>query len=1493
MFCPDPTLCLSASQAQTTNNQVQQVQQQNPQLLPSPVPRIPNQTEDQQLDQRSVIPQPQSNPLSNQKLLLNQNPVSDEVQGYHRPGQVQNRDILLELGGIGPTTHVPASQQKLSGRHSSMAFLASLLPQLATSLISTLAGTAVSKIIGDAPLEDDIVQLVEHGLESNLGQKILASPEAAAVWENKFPEWQRQVAGKLTLVPMNVGQSTISSEAGRSGNNMLQTHQLPQVLESPNPQPMVTEQQPSAFQQAMEPQPQPIQSHQQVQQQLTTSRQTLPSTSRLPLSQSQPGLQYAQQSVIPQSQMLMPQNNQIMDSRTLTPTVSENAVRYAANVRAAEAIQGNTNSDMMHENQRTNEAGRSGILSELKQHAIDTAKEGALTVGKAAINEVGSSLLNTLTGRMTRSERLRANRPYNVRSPGRVEITEVFDEHTPAITQSHLPAIMPGGIIDREPQTINNQGSQVLFNRPYSFERNRNMNVQLYRPSSSNGETARKMSISRSLTDALKDTAKSAMTTTLSSAANFALRKIIGDSPTGSVKVVGDAPIPTGSVLLENDPNVRKVVGDAPGPSATLGDDNAKSMDRSTAAGADKATLTRYISMIQLLEQTLTIDSSSNWNSYAEYIRSLASNFRRVLAEYDRTSISLETQFWGSAFLPTLYNTGDYDAPPLDLHGARYDYYAWNWRVETVWASSSPPVLATTDMSSLLTATRGGVITEFSSAMRLNLSVFSSESMAYLVHLIADMTINSNGYSFCEPLLKLLMNLQSLYPIPGTEASEWQYGIHWREIVPHQRADFWARAFMFPCHHVDIGNIPLAVVSYEQFVLHAASKSTILWADEWSVMTWGIDTAVIFLKNEDRNDPIRFFVKVLSVTEYPFYSYAMNMDVNLLLNPEGWMDWEHASRAGHHLVENRPAEYACIPVCNAVYIPGPSARILVVMLDQKSMQGNDFCFSVASRVGDALPAPAPIAYADYGPTNYRIHRVMGTSHPFRDRNRVDSFFDPWDCHQNYVHRDIVSAAIQREIANWERDFGNTSDRSQAMRITANFAQAFGPNKVFNRARPNTQDPVRKSMHIVQAGLPASHVLGWPVFYDVAFVDTATTTANNTAALTLTTDGCGLFPLLRRVGGTTVPPLIEWNDACNLDTIAPYVHYTVGRRNAMMELAVLKNLVTVAEELPGNLLSTSVMVDVAVMRMMGQLISQTSDFIKQELSIDWYVNVLDVAAERLVVAQDVNHIGVVSNLLNMSLKRAIDWILSFGIQFPSTQCEVWSSCDVADRRAAVRRIYDGLNIPYVPICRIPIWAHKNASRLFDLTTPIINFTDGLIGRGLTHYCIANDGTYPPAPNMQLFDDMQTRSPVSDAVTISGVRLTMSEVPELLSNNPVVFLTATERKNYANKMGYPFVGPDVALANSFALSSYNENIVIDIGHNFRALPMGYLLPTVFYCWSDICCLSLYCAADKDVYMGGSSNWKVFTIPESHSDTLVSALPDLPEFQTFGDIKSLFSY
>lgn len=1092
------------------------------------------------------------------------------------------------------------------------------------------------------------------------------------------------------------------------------------------------------------------------------------------------------------------------------------------------------------------------------------------------------SLINTLTGRQSRFDRIRSNAPYTVRSPGRVQITEVTDEHGPAITQRQLPAILPAGVIDRDVQTLTNQGSQPLFPKPYSFDRVAVGGRWRTPDMLTQGEQARKLSIGRSLSDVLKDAGKSALGGALSSAASFALRKIVGDSPTGSVKVVGDAPIPTGSVALEHKDSTNKIVGDA--PEDTLGDSNAKKMDSDVAGGADKSTLMRYISILQLLEQTLTIDSCSDWSSYASYLEGLANNFRHVLAEYDTTSISLMTQYWGSAFLPTIYVSGrGNEAPDHGNQHSILNYCAWQWRIEPTYAVSSPPVLSTTDMSSLLTATRGGVITEFSSAMRLNLSAFSSESMAYLVHLIADMVVGSSGYSFSEPLLRLLLSIQTLYPIPGTESSEWWYGIHWVEHRDHAEPDFWARGTVFPVHHqARADGIDVAVVTYEQFIMHAASKSSRAWLPEWSCANWGTTVAVMFLKNEDRADPLRWVAKLRSLIEYPLYSYAMRMDIRALDRQHGWIEVGQLP----HIVPGSLPFFCCIPVANAVYIPGPRDRVLCVLLDARGLQAAD--------IACQIPSPGQILPLEYGPGNYEVFDVLGEQHPFVDHPPAERVqFEPWSCFQDYVNRDIISAAFQREIANWERDFGNTSDRSQAMRLCANFAQAFGATKMYNRSRPGTIDPITRTNVVMPTGLGIEGELNWPNFFDVPFINNDTTRINLISHLALTTDGCGLFPFLATVGNATESPAVNYDSACNYDAMSPFVHYTIGRRNALMDLAVLKNLVTVSEELPGNLLSTSIIVDVAVMKMMGQLISQTSDVIHQELNLDWFSKSLAVDEEIYVPAANVNHVGLVSNLINMSLKRAIDWILSFGIQFPQVQNNIYLCTLPQAIRDAAHILYDPVLLVFPAFSRIPVWAHKNAGRIFDISSNKIDFTQGLINRASTHYTLANDGTFPAAARMRLFDDMLSRSPDIDEVTISGVRLTLAEMPTVLSNNVVVFLTAHERKNFSSKLGYAFTSPDSALVNSLALSPWNEDVIIAVGTNFRSLPSGYIVPNVIYHWSDIASLSVYCGADKDMYLGGSANWKIFTVPQSIADRVTATIPDLPDFQTFGDVTQLFSF
>lgn len=1353
-----------------------------------------------------------------------------------------------------------------------MAFLAPLLPAIASSLISTLTGTALRKIIGDAPSED-IVALVEHGLESNLGKIITQNPEAAEEMQVKLPQWQRDI-GDMMVSPMTQLQSNtqqlVAGQVGRDTSANLPTSEASGSRELSTANPNLQQ---SSFHTAMNPQVL------QPQRQALTAHKfsEMPSGQILTLEgQSLAPLRSAQPSASPEASMVTRPTNQITDSLTLTPTLSENTVRYAANHRAIDAIKEKWRKEAM--------PGIELTLDQPQQQPTTAGlvKENLKELGRNMLNGAERGLVYSITGR-SRADRIRSSMPYTLRTPGRVEITEVRDDEIqkPAITQRIVPAILPAGYIERGPQTMTNQGSQVVFPKPYSFQRNMNASRLYDFNIGTNAESKRRDSVAHSLSDVLKHGAKSAAAGALGAAAQFALRKIVGDSPTGMVKIVGDAPVPTGMVELSKDNNKEKIVGDAPSDGkATLGDAQAKNMDMTTAGGADHSTLMRYISMVQLLEQTLAVDSSSDWSSYSAFVSGVANNFKHILAEYDTTSISIMTQYWGSAFLPTIFSSGELGDNGMQ---AMLFYLGWQWRIEAIEAVASPPLLATNDFSSLLTATRGGVITEFSSAMRLNISAFSSESMAYLIHLIGDMVQGSRGYSFCDHLLRILLSIQCLYPIPGTEASEWWWGIHWLERRNHEFQDFWARDEIFPVHHVNREpGISIAIITYEQFILHAAGKSTRPWLLAWDKSTWGDSTAVLFLKNEDRSDPLRWVAKLRGHIEFPLYSYAMNMDIRALDAENGWVPTANI----RGLDNAHPPILCCMPTSNAVYIPGPRSKALCVLLDARGLAPADLAVRI--------PAPGALAEYDYGPANYEVQDITAGSHPFAGAPpRVDAHWIPWSCFGDYRDRDIMSAAFQREIANWERDFGNTSDRSQAMRLAANFAQAFGPTKVYNRARPATQDPVRRSVTVMPTGLNIHEALLWPAYYGTDYESVDATRAYLLCSLGLTTDALGLFPFIAQIGNATLSPRINYPSACNFDMVSPAMHYSYGRRNSIIELAVLKNLVICSEELPRNLLSTSIIADVAVIKMMGQVISQTSDVIHQELNIDWFTKTVSVYEEFFVPAENVNHVGVVSNLINMSLKRAIDWVLSVGIQYPQTENEVYNTSIFQVLRDSAENIYLETLLIYPPFSRIPVWAHKNAGRIFDITNNKIDFTAGLIGRSATHFTLANDGTYPEEAVLRIFDDVSGRMPDVDGVTISGIRLTVAEIPTVLSNNTAVYLTAIERKNFATKLGYAYVSPDAAMCHSLALSPWNHDYTIAMGISFRPLPSGYIIPNILYQWADLCCLSVLCGADRDLFLGGSSNWKVFTVPESAADRITSSIPDLPDFQTFGDITSLFSY
>jgi hypothetical protein len=107
------------------------------------------------------------------------------------------------------------------------------------------------------------------------------------------------------------------------------------------------------------------------------------------------------------------------------------------------------------------------------------------------------------------------------------------------------------------------------------------------------------------------------------------------------------------------------------------------------------------------------------------------------------------------------------------------------------------------------------------------------------------------GYLFCLPYLKMLLFAVSLYPVPGSEASQWISGQSWAmQETPQWYANAgWGAGVPFLYHQPALGRahaIEMRICTWDVWIDQLADRGALVWDAVWAHGTWGHTTAVVY-----------------------------------------------------------------------------------------------------------------------------------------------------------------------------------------------------------------------------------------------------------------------------------------------------------------------------------------------------------------------------------------------------------------------------------------------------------------------------------------------------------------------------------------------------------------------------------------------------------------------------------------------------------------------
>lgn len=932
-----------------------------------------------------------------------------------------------------------------------------------------------------------------------------------------------------------------------------------------------------------------------------------------------------------------------------------------------------------------------------------------------------------------------------------------------------------------------------------------------------------------------------------------AVVKAIGDQP--MVKVAGDAPVPMGNpgtTKVSGDapvgnPGTAKVAGDAP-PAAADTQPAAQSavIDDGTASAQDKAAATTVannpvlkmviaakefsVSMVAMVPAPFS-DLFSLWKELAHILRPLQ-------GVYNETAISVVQNFDGSAFLPvTSLHAEGCDTPPTP--GYAPVGVSFNWRCELMPPVKSVKTTLTIDGAVLSTAIRGGYASEYSSAMRLNGSVVNMDADALLYSLVQDFVTSQRNYSFMLPLLKLLLYNNAANPIPGTEATVWETGIYW---LPNPAAYVLRPCVVYPYFLSAAALlVEMRATDWVTFTKESLGRSDEVWVDGWTRSYWGRDVAIVYIRSDELNDAHANVAKILSKVAYPAVSIIWT-DV-----PAWRINFEAGNDAFVPLdgfcAEASQDSWSLQPVQNAVSIPGPMKKILFVETNIKPP--SHFTLTVAATLN------ATVAVSDVA--NRPI--VGGVSAQWDLPGYMNVMLQPGNV-QTFLN------GIRTEIARWDTVFGNAEDRDAAVYFAANFSAAFGQQKIVTKAVPNT--PEISEILGMRKGTIDRHNLPEP-WQGLG--------GDWLQALYMTTDACGAFADVHLID---YPVLQGYH-------LALWPSYNLPESNDLLDLSIHKSVVSIFEESEQNTIAQEPLTLALICRHMNTCIAGALDVAYNINSID-ILSRLDWFAEPW--PRDVAHpiqLGARSGRIRDVLADIYDILLN------STR----SRTNIVPLHPYTMPP-DGLRVlaaAFYVVGHYPSNLPMNRQSFFNYNTlmPEMTPTNYVIDLSSSEVRMAKRTLWTNRPALNdenlSMDTALVRIPGNRVLAKQSYQITSTEMPAVVNSNPYIFLYATAYQKRLLRVAYIFVPPDASLCYYFTLAEANERDALNVGTNYRSIPVPYAIQEVFHPWQDVLAYAIRVNTEREVFSGPDLAWRLFVLPQSLDDFGSFNVPP------YGDASRLF--
>lgn len=702
-------------------------------------------------------------------------------------------------------------------------------------------------------------------------------------------------------------------------------------------------------------------------------------------------------------------------------------------------------------------------------------------------------------------------------------------------------------------------------------------------------------------------------------------------------KIVGDAQVP-------------KIVGDAPPSTAVLpGQGETMTEDQMTVA-MDNLNLSgsfNLLSQLLLEEQVEQLATGlPNGLNVIEMNRNLGSLIETRGATFQQAQVNTALGMQGApmghfnAFL-TVEATGVVDSH-ASATGSNVNYITNDEGVlgvhhHRVYApKAAPPMGGNITLDTLKPLLLGAALTEYSSQLRIRTSVVNVDEMLKAVAMTSHNLEGQTGYSFATPLIKIMGYLLTRYPVLGENQLAYSNSGNITFNANGDGGGTSLRSFPFEIQQIGTEQLRITAITEQTFISTMSGNiNTTGWVDIFKPANWGSTCAIVHIQVQDAGNGLMNFVEMLSELAYPI---ALDTPNNM-----AYYEYLRAPVGGGAIINGQePVLHSQnlgvtdLPFWNTTLnrIEGPFKAVMFVVSGTTSLNQN---VDVSVGPPNVAGQVTTVNTVDEGPTQ-----------PVA----IDMAGDEMNIWLTWLTSNNCITTLMAWMRRWESSYGNNSDRSTAMRFWGDFSRRWGPNAIGSNSLH--QGGVqgfggfsRRSLYVVNGDMPAfPQMLDWPA------TDTPAWALNSTQIIH-PLDAVGLTYLIKSATGLT-PELWQYTRLTknmtqtsrdNVVTILPATDF-------MVNYLTKKQWIYPQEEYPVAKLDDPARVAVTI-GVMNNIMASLSDLLCQSSDIthpEFYCPG--------VIVQD----QVIRMRYEKYQSIALNEIFSSGIQFPTMQYQRTSDVD---------------------------------------------------------------------------------------------------------------------------------------------------------------------------------------------------------------------------------------